>query len=481
MKTRACYGIAAVLLVLILSVGPGLAKTSLSASASINPISWIKEYIDPSNEVSVGSYTDIAFDPDSGTPWISYYDESNTNLIVAHRISPGMGNCGVNNSWQCVVVDDNLLANDVGMYTSIDIYPDTSSDPMFSTWKVGVSYFSTSSNKLRYAEYYRSITLPHTYSWHINDVDAPSISGNIAGRFSSLKFDTSGVPYIAYQYYDQGVLYSPFPHTHINVAHRVTTGGNCGTSSKWQCDNVTSTSDSVEYLSLDIDANNTPYIAYYDTTNKDLKLATWTGLGGDCGMGDNGWGCKVIDGSANDVGKYASLYAPKSTNPADILRIAYYDATAKILKVAHPISAGDGNCGLGNTWQCDVIDVMGGGIAKLDISLTVDKAFQPVVVYTDASVDLAPAGIKLARLSLEDPSLANCGGLMIHDWRCDPIDNGKPSLDVGGHVAVAINSTGQVMVAYTELDSFAYPAELNLKIAYQKVQIFLPAVAKPAE
>ena len=63
----------------------------------------------------VGKYTSTAFDSD-GNAWISYYDVSNGDLIVARYVGTG-GNC-TSATWMCTSVD---TANDVGQYASIAV------------------------------------------------------------------------------------------------------------------------------------------------------------------------------------------------------------------------------------------------------------------------------------------------------------------------------------------------------------------------
>ncbi len=84
------------------------------------------------------------------------------------------------------------------------------------------------------------------------------------------------------------------------------------------------------YVSIAISSHTgTTYISYYAYGSKDLKMATWVGAGGNCGPTSN-WYCETVD-SGGDVGKYNSI----AINPTVALPvIAYYDATNKALKLA---------------------------------------------------------------------------------------------------------------------------------------------------
>jgi len=83
--------------------------------------------------------------------------------------------------------------------------------------------------------------------------------------------------------------------------------------SSWEIETVDSEGNVGYFTSIKLDSLNKPHIAYYDITNKDLKYAKWTG---------SAWSIRVID-SIGDVGQYSSLALDSSNNP----HIAYYDAT----------------------------------------------------------------------------------------------------------------------------------------------------------
>jgi hypothetical protein len=74
------------------------------------------------------------------------------------------------------------------------------------------------------------------------------------------------------------------------------------------------------------------YIAYYDTTNKDLKFAR----SDDRGVN---WITRTVDGKL-DVGESPSI-AVTGSWPTTTVSIVYYDATNKDLKFARSTSNGD--------------------------------------------------------------------------------------------------------------------------------------------
>jgi hypothetical protein len=85
------------------------ASTSSAATAA-----WFVDWITNDTASSDGTHVSIAFDPGNGTPYISYYDATNGNLMLASPVSSA-SNCGPNNSWGGRAVD---TSGDVGQYSS---------------------------------------------------------------------------------------------------------------------------------------------------------------------------------------------------------------------------------------------------------------------------------------------------------------------------------------------------------------------------
>jgi len=85
--------------------------------------------------------------------------------------------------------------------------------------------------------------------------------------------------------------------------------------------------------------NGKAYVSYYDTYNKDLKLAYQVSPGlGNCGPNAS-WRCRTVD-SDGDVGKYTSIDVAYVENPSfpalsyTKVGISYYDESNKALKYA---------------------------------------------------------------------------------------------------------------------------------------------------
>jgi hypothetical protein len=454
---------------------PAGEKAATAASASYRATTWSTDWITSSTAVSDGTHVSIAFDPGDGTPYVSYYDVTNGDLMLTSPVSSG-GNCGPNNSWWCRSV---VTIGDVGQYSSIDIY----TAPL--AWKLGIAYYDNTNHSLQYALY----SCFFSCTWYYTTVDSSSDPGDTIGQYASLKFDSNGSPHIAYYAYDDADAWPDiFANYGLKYAH--VSSGSCG-GGAWQCDFVeNSIFQTGLYPSLDLNGANEARIAYYYAANGDLRYASAGASGGNCGPGGNTWQCDTIDGDTGsnpDVGLFPSLYVDKVIdNP----KIAYYDKTNGNLKYAEIPSGNDTYAcgplisGLFHLWRCVPVDSMGANlISHVGVSLAVDSAGYPIIAYQDASVDLAPAGLKVARpapavgLPL---GIGNCGapppGGLFNWWQCETLDYGGAHSSVADYVAIGISPSGLAMVAYSDYED--YYDEFNLKVAYQRLQVFLPLIKR---
>jgi len=434
--------------------------TSASGISSVFPLNrWSTDYIQTSGDT--GSNVSIAFDDDHNqNPWISYFNGTYGSLWVAHYVGLFGGNCGPSNTWFCEEVDW-VGGQTKGWFTSIDIFPDINPDPAHSTWQVGVSYYDYSNRSLKYAVY--KCPLEDYRYWTVSTVDSPLDEYGNNGKYTSLKYDSTGTPHIAHVNYKWDPDWYYIMHASLLVGGH----GNCGDSTDWQCEIVDWTMSifGLYYPSLDIDWNDNIYIAYYDQGGPNYLMyayysgASWTGIVVDEQVGSN-------------VGLFPSIHAPIDNN--DYLRIAYYDTTNGRLKYATGPWA-SGNCGPSSTWLCSYIDDMGVGLNWASISLALDGNHNPVIAYTDASVDVAPLGLKLATPA-SGPPYGTCDG-EFPDWWCGTVDYGNQYVNDGKYASLGIKANGLAMIAYSEQER-EYPGEYDLKFAYQMSWIFLPVTMK---
>lgn len=426
---------------------------------------WETDYI--STFLNAGSDVSIAFDPDHDqAAWVSYFNTTFNSLWVAHYVGLSGGNCGPASTWYCVQVDQET-GEIKGLSTSIDVFPDINPNPLISTWKVGISYYDATHKSLKYAQY-QCPPLNPCY-WTIYSVSSSDDPSDDIGGYTSLKFNSDGIPNIAF-YTDWGA----YTTNALGLAYFIGSGdGNCGDSLDWQCDKVDQFVALGPYLSLDIDWNDRVYIAYYDGLNDDLKYAYYSGIG-DCWL-DNGWICQSIDNTLGaNVGLFPSLHAPQDSS--DTLRVAYYDSTNGKLKYAYARDDNLGNCSPGNNWQCTAIDDMGVDLTWASISLAVDPDHTPMIAYTDAHEDLAPLGLKVAEPAYGQ-SYANCAGEILYDWWCGNLDNGNAYVDDARFISLGIKPSGLAMIAYSEQE-IEYPGNYDLKFTYQTLWSFLPVTMK---
>lgn len=147
-------------------------------------------------------------------------------------------------------------------------------------------------------------------------------SAGTVGEYTSIAVELgSGIPFIAYYDGTNGDL---------KVAWRD------WTSWAWQTQTVDSTGDVGRYPSVCL-YGNTLYVAYYDVTNGNLKLAKRPAYGG--------WYFWTLD-SAGDVGQWTSCTFGESDT---LLLIAYYDVTNGNLKSARFDT-------ISETWSTETVD-----------------------------------------------------------------------------------------------------------------------------
>jgi len=484
MKTRSLFALALAVLLLILAVGLVLAQEpppseNLAASsanvASAAMAPWFIDTVDSTRDV--GRHVSVAVDPGSGMTFISYYNKAEGGcLYLARYVGSAGGNCGPNHDWNCQILDSFGI---VGEYNAIATYPSGNGI------KIIVSYYDFTFGALKYVDGYAEgssfswskHTIDSTWSTHTIDNRDPD-NGHYKGLHTSVKYDSGGVPHIAYQYYGDSSAEAQM------YAYWVGDGsGNCGEGSvagNWQCDSIYNAEGVGMYASLALDGSDRPSIAFYDADNGYPLIAQYIGAGGNCGPG-NSWYCRRVHQPTLDTGKYVSLYVEDS----GLAHIAYHNVTSGTLEYAKWVGSG-GNCGFSSQsmqfeWQCDEIDDTGTSLTAMGVALAEDGAGYPIIAYQDGSDDQAPVALKVARphVALDPNTVPNCGPENLFlTWYCESIDGGGAYTDEAGSVSLAVNTAGLATIAYHELDSYPYPAEGNLKVAYQRLQVFLPLVLR---
>jgi hypothetical protein len=493
MNKRILTTIALLTAIFVLGINPGLAQSAsivtegLGITGDMIPIHMAPWFIEELySTYSVGEHVSMDINPSNGITLISFYNQEKGDLRLARYVGSG-GNCGPDDTWQCVSIDGSA---DVGQYNDITTYsvktvpyqhgnPGNPSLPeLLIEEEHGVNYFisyyDADNGALKYAT---GLCTDESCSIAAHTIDSGNPKNNYTkGKYTSVKYDSGYVPHIAYYY--EGY----YTGDALLYAHYVGDGtGNCGEGNvvgDWQCDLIQGGEGIGMYASLYIDAYDNPSIAYYDGGNGYPLVARYIGSGGNCGP-SNDWYCRSVHQLNKDTGRYVSMYLD-STNKA---HLAYYNETDGGLEYAVDVTDG-GNCGFNGIsakfeWQCDYIDDMGTSLTQMGIDITEDKLGYPVIAYQDASDIQAPAVLRLARPhNALDPNIVpNCGPVdLLHTWYCKLIDNAGAELNEARAVAVGINPAGLATIAYHELNSYTYPPEGYLKIAFQQLQLFLPLI-----
>jgi hypothetical protein len=215
------------------------------------------------------------------------------------------------------------------------------------------------------------------------------------------------------------------------VSHYVgATGGNCGPSSTWYCEQVDQVHAQTKgwFTSIDVhpDTNPNPIItdwsvgvSYYDYSNNSLKYAEL-----HCPLIEPcSWTIYTVDsgGVGDTVGYYTSLKFDQNGNP----HIAYYAQYAGDpfssyqVKYAYFAGGGTGNCGDNNNWHCEYVDASIFRIGEYP-SLDIDWSGNVYIGYYDGfnqslkyayygGIGSCGTGDAWICITLDDPSAADVG------------------------------------------------------------------------
>ena len=250
------------------------------SSRNMQTGSWENETVD--FEGNVGGYPSSLFA--NGTLHVFYYDYTNRDLKYASRDAGG--------NWTIDIAGFRDLANNAGRYSSIALNPDDSAIYATYFWDADdTCIFEVCVDELR-------VTTPL-----LSEPQSTLLAGEAwdsgTGAHSSLEILEGE---FVVSYYREGSTELKFWKSTLPSAVAVDSIGDVG-----------------RYSSLEIDTNQGAYyIAYYDSSNGNLKVASST-------TGTN-WATEVVD-SIGDVGEYCSAVFFENQ-----LHIAYLDYTNRNLK-----------------------------------------------------------------------------------------------------------------------------------------------------
>jgi len=280
------------------------------------PVTWTSGNV--ATEGSVGWYSSIARDA-NGKLHISFYDMTGGDLEYAS---------GSGSTWSLKTIYNT---GDLGYFTSIAI--DKTNLP-------GIVYGNSTLNALQYT--------------HLTDgkwIASTITIGKTAdvGMATSLALNYSGEAYISYLDDSADFMKRAYQWSITDT---------------WYKDFVRTDISAGAYSSMALAYGAVPMIAFYDSTNDDLVLATWVGTG---------WEFKSVD-TGGDVGRFVSLAVDSTGRP----HMSYYDATNGDLRYA------TWNASI-NNWQITPVDQPGNIGMYTSITLHNDK---PYISYYDDSKEM---------------------------------------------------------------------------------------------
>lgn len=242
--------------------------------------------------------------------------------------------------------EDGLDVGDRGTYASMAVAQDGT---------VWVAYRDNALENLRYA--WRD---PATGAWTNNTADGGQAPSGTGGMFASLAIDASSNPVIAH--YDDG-----------NRALRVARWNGAAFTAETidegepgaDAEGAEVAADVGSYADLEI-RDGVDYIAYYDATHGNLKLA-WGVTGGPYTIEviDDGGGSRLVEGGG-DVGQWPDIVVQDGQ-----LWVSYHDVGNQDLRLAK---------GVPGNWTIEVVD--DGEFVGADSELFLNGS-QPSIAYFD--------------------------------------------------------------------------------------------------
>lgn len=235
---------------------------------------WTCVTVDSTGDV--GMYPSLQLDFEN-RPWVSYYDNTNKALKVAHYVGTGGTGCALT-TWTCTTVNST---NDSGSYSSM---------AMDSTGAPWIAFRMNTGTKLMVAHFVGSGGSGcSSNGWTCDSVDT---NGN-SGLYTAITFDGTGKAFVAYQDVTAKTQ---------KIAKYVGTGGGsaagCGASSStaWSCQMINNSSTEVgRFTAMATDSLGNPWLAYKDHTNNRRLYARYVGTGGTgCTAGVTDWTCSTL-------------------------------------------------------------------------------------------------------------------------------------------------------------------------------------------
>ena len=332
----------------------------VSSGANCGDGKWWCRAVDTGGDVGLGSSLAIhdKVSTTGGKLGISYYDATNKRLRFAQWSCGGMGGC----NWGFYNFFSGDAYLDPGRYSSLKY--NSQGEPQiayFMTWNLPYN----PSSYVKFCKWVGSGGNDANGAFTCTDVARSSVLNY--GLYPSLALDPNDHPRIAY--YDG-------QFGNLSYAQEGANGSGDCYSDDWWCDWIDFTGDVGKYPSMDIvqvNGSTEIHIAYYDASNGKLKHAWMTPFNSNCGPLIGSlylWKCDTVDTMGVGINWPAiSLTLDENANPY-IAYQDYNDETNDLKLARRPGTLGllIGNCGevpgLIGPYQCDEIDPGGHGGAN---------------------------------------------------------------------------------------------------------------------
>ncbi|MGD2144116.1 MAG: hypothetical protein PVF54_06530, partial [Anaerolineae bacterium] len=253
MKPRNVLGRILSVVLLLLATGSGLARAgrptvpsaaSAASASSAADAPWFTAEVD--TEGDTGHYASVAYDPFLGATYVSYYDATSQSLRMA-RDDRWFSNCGPDEVWFCITLDHTSA--DVGRHSSIAVRPNGSG--------MGIAYHDATNGTLKYLGFDN----PRLWVYRVVTIDRGVQPVSTTGLYTSLKYNDSGTPFIAYHFNN------PSGVDALVLAYYSVASGNCVNGDlpeEWRCETIITGEGVGQYASLAVVDDWEFHIAYYD-------------------------------------------------------------------------------------------------------------------------------------------------------------------------------------------------------------------------